>query len=83
MANSIDGLIFKHGELLPCKLANPVSESWDAFWKGVCEQLGKGKIIEFGAHLVALEQAAEPVSGFFTGQAAAWTGDLYRTGIQN
>lgn len=46
MANGIDELIFKHGELLPCKLANPVSESWDAFWADVCEQLGKGKVVE-------------------------------------
>lgn len=68
MANGIDGLIFKHGELLPCKLANPVTESWDAFWKDVCEQLGKGRVVEFGAHLMAMEQADKPVSGFLLGK---------------
>ena len=83
MANGIDGLIFKHGELMPCKLANPVSESWDAFWKDVCEQLGKGRVVEFGAHLLALEQAAEPASGFLLGKQlhgqVIFIGRVYRT----
>lgn len=68
MANSIDGLIFKHGELLPIKLANPVKTGWKAFWKDVGEQLVKGRVVEFGNHLVAMEQAAEPVSGFLLGK---------------
>ena len=83
MANSIDGLIFNHGELLPIKLANPVKTGWQAFWKDVGEQLVKGRVVEFGNHLVAMEQAAEPVSGFLLGKQlhgqVIFIGRVYRT----
>ena len=83
MANSIDGLIFNHGELLPIKLANPVKTGWQAFWKDDGEQLVKGRVVEFGNHLVAMEQAAEPVSGFLLGKQlhgqVIFIGRVYRT----
>lgn len=34
----------------------------------VGEKLGEGRTIEFGAHLMAMEQADKPVSGFLLGK---------------